>query len=55
MRTEHQIQKFISLPAKISYVENNSKGKYVFELKLSRDELIRELTNIKNNPELSYK
>ena len=55
MRTEHQIQKFISLPAKISYVENNSKGEYVFELKLSRDELIKELTKIKNNPELRYK
>ena len=54
MRTEHQIQKFISLPAKISYVENNSKGEYVFELKLSRDELIKELTKIKNNPELSF-
>ena len=54
MRTEHQIQKFISLPAKISYVENNSKGEYVFELKLSRDELIKELTKIKDNPELSY-
>jgi len=55
MRTEHQIQKFISLPAKISYVENNSKGEYVFELKLSRDELIKELTKIKDNPELRYK
>ena len=55
MRTEHQIQKFISLPAKISYVQNNSKGEYVFELKLSRDELIKELTKIKNNPELRYK
>ena len=55
MRTEHQIQKFISLPVKISYVENNSKGEYVFELKLSRDELIKELTKIKNNPELRYK
>jgi len=54
MRTEHQIQKFISLPVKISYVENNSKGEYVFELKLSRDELIKELTKIKDNPELSY-
>ena len=54
MRTEHQIQKFISLPAKISYVQNNSKGEYVFELKLSRDELIKELTKIKNNPELSF-
>jgi len=54
MRTEHQIQKFISLPAKISYFENNSKGEYVFELKLSRDELIKELTKIKDNPELSY-
>jgi len=54
MRTEHQIQKFISLPVKISYVENNSKGEYVFELKLSRDELIKELTKIKNNPELSF-
>ena len=54
MRTEHQIQKFISLPAKISYVQNNSKGEYVFELKLSRDELIKELTRIKNNPELSF-
>ena len=50
MRTEHQIQQFISLPVKISYVENNSKGEYVFELKLSRDELIKELTKIKNNP-----
>ena len=55
MRTEHQIQKFISLPAKISYVENNSKGEYVFELKLSREELIKELTKIKDNPELRYK
>jgi len=55
MRTEHQIQKFISLPAKISYFENNSKGEYVFELKISRDELIKELTKIKDNPELSYK
>ena len=55
MRTEHQIQKFISLPVKISYVQNNSKGEYVFELKLSRDELIKELTKIKNNPELRYK
>ena len=54
MRTEHQIQKFISLPVKISYVQNNSKGEYVFELKLSRDELIKELTKIKNNPELSF-
>ena len=54
MRTEHQIQKFISLPAKISYVENNSKGEYVFELKLSRDELIKELTKIKDNPVLSF-
>ena len=54
MRTEHQIQKFISLPVKISYVQNNSKGEYVFELKLSRDELIKELTKIKDNPELSY-
>ena len=54
MRTEHQIQKFISLPVKISYVENNSKGEYVFELKLSRDELIKELTKVKNNPELSF-
>ena len=54
MRTEHQIQKFISLPVKISYVENNSKGEYFFELKLSRDELIKELTKIKDNPELSY-
>jgi len=54
MRTEHQIQKFISLPAKISYFENNSKGEYVFELKISRDELIKELTKIKDNPELSY-
>ena len=54
MRTEHQIQKFISLPVKISYVEDNSKGEYVFELKLSGDELIKELTKIKDNPELSY-